>query len=87
MCEIKDLARIFRALGNETRLRILMMIKDGERCVCEIVSAIERAQPTVSIHLRKLEDLGIVSSRKEGKSVYYRIVDDRVIAIIKMLCI
>ncbi len=74
----KKLLKIFKALSDETRLKIIEALLDGEKCVCEIVPLTKRSQPTVSIQLAKLEEWGIVSSRREGKSVYYRIADPRV---------
>ncbi len=70
---MKDMLKIFKALSDGTRLRIVEFLLQGERCVCDIVSHVKRAQSTVSIQLSKLENLGIVESRREGKSVYYRI--------------
>lgn len=64
---------IFKALSDETRLNIVKFLLKEEKCVCEIIPAVKKAQPTVSLQLKKLEDLGIVSSRKEGKKVFYSI--------------
>jgi len=68
--------KIFKALGDETRLRILEELVDGEKCVCKIVPKTGRTQSTVSIQLNKLENLGILESRREGKSVYYRFCNE-----------
>jgi len=76
--------KIFKALCDETRLKIINCLLNGEKCVCEIVSFTKRTQPTVSIQLSKLEDLGIVESRREGKSIYYKIKNKKVIIIIKL---
>ena len=70
---MKELLKIFKALGDETRLKIVKFLLNGEKCVCEIVQYIKRNQSTVSIQLAKLENLGIVESRRDGKRVYYRI--------------
>ena len=70
---MKKSLKIFKALCDETRLKIVESLLDGEKCVCEIVPLTKRAQSTVSIQLSKLESLGIVESRREGKSIYYRI--------------
>ncbi|MFP3909938.1 MAG: ArsR/SmtB family transcription factor [Archaeoglobaceae archaeon] len=75
---MNDPVDIFKALGDRTRFRILELLMDGEKCVCEIVPETGRTQSTVSIQLNKLEDLGILESRREGKSVYYRIHNDKV---------
>ncbi len=74
----KDVLKIFKALSDETRLKIVEFLLDGEKCVCEIVRLAKRSQPTVSIQLAKLESMGIVSSRREGKSVYYRLASQEV---------
>jgi len=77
--------RIFKALSDETRLNILYMLYNGERCVCEIVKNIDRSQSTVSSQLTKLEDLGIVESRRSGRNVYYRLANSRVKKILKLM--
>jgi ArsR family transcriptional regulator len=69
---------LFRALGDETRLKIVEFLMDGEKCVCEIFPHVKRTQSTVSIQLGKMEDCGILSSRREGKKIYYRISDEKV---------
>jgi len=75
---MKELLKIFKALSDETRLKIVELLLNGEKCVCEIVPFTKRTQPTVSIQLAKLESLGIIESRREGKSVYYRIANPKV---------
>ncbi len=75
---MKEMLKIFKALSDETRLKIVESLLDGEKCVCEIVPLTKRSQPTVSIQLAKLENLGIVKSRREGRSVYYRLADPKV---------
>ncbi len=76
--------RIFKALSDETRLKIIRFLLDGERCVCEIIPHTGRAQSTVSIQLKKLEHLGIIDSRREGKSIYYKIINGDVIKILEL---
>ena len=77
--------KMFKALCDETRLKIVKFLLPGERCVCEIVPYVKRTQSTVSIQLAKLENLSVVESRREGKSVYYRIINEEVRRIIGML--
>jgi len=74
---VNDL-RLFKALGDETRLKIIKFLLNGEKCVCEIFPHVKRTQSTVSIQLGKLEDEGILKSRREGKKIYYKITDSRV---------
>ncbi|MCD6576309.1 MAG: winged helix-turn-helix transcriptional regulator [Nanoarchaeota archaeon] len=75
---MRELLKIFKALCDETRLKIVELLLNGEKCVCEIVPFTKRTQSTVSIQLSKLEDLGIVESRRDGKKVYYRIINPKV---------
>jgi len=82
---MKEALKIFKALCDETRLKIVEFILDEEKCVCKIVPCTKRAQSTVSIQLGKLENLGIVESRREGKSVYYRVVNEKVKDILKII--
>ncbi len=82
---MRELLKIFKALCDETRLKIVEFLLDGEKCVCEIVPFTKRTQSTVSIQLAKLESLGIVKSRREGKSVYYRISNPKVRRILSLM--
>jgi len=75
-------AKIFKALSDPVRLEILDFLRDGEKCVCEIIPHIERIQPVVSRHLKILKDCGIVSDRKEGNRRLYSITDPRIFRII-----
>ena len=64
-------SRFFKALADETRLRIVKLLGVREMCVCEIMVALNLTQPTASHHLGLLENVGIVKDRKEGKWVFY----------------
>jgi ArsR family transcriptional regulator len=70
-------AAALKALGQPTRLRILELLRTGERCVCEIFPAIQEEQSNVSRHLAVLKSAGLVASRKEGLNVHYRVKDPR----------
>ena len=59
------------ALADETRLRILELLLDGERCVCELTDALGLGQSLLSFHLRTLKETGLVTDRREGRWVYY----------------
>lgn len=72
-------SKFFKALADVTRLRILKLLEIREMCVCEIMIALELTQPTTSHHLGILENVGLVKGRKEGKWVYYRITDEKLI--------
>jgi ArsR family transcriptional regulator len=74
-----DLARaaeLFHALSDETRLGILEMLREGERCVCELQDELDAAQSRLSFHLRVLKDSGLVTDRREGRWSYYSIAPD-----------
>ena len=77
--------RILKSLSDETRFKIVELLLDGEKCVCEIFPHVKRTQSTVSIQLGKLEEWGILESRKEGKKVFYRLKDLRVCDVFKAL--
>ncbi|HEX6536460.1 MAG TPA: metalloregulator ArsR/SmtB family transcription factor [Gemmatimonadaceae bacterium] len=75
----RDLDRavsLFHALSDSTRLSILEMLRDGERCVCELQDELEAAQSRLSFHLRVLKEAGLVTDRREGRWSYYSIVPE-----------
>jgi len=76
---MKNEAGIFKALADETRLRVLLLLLDGELCVCEIIAALELPQSTISRHLAYLKRTGWVRDRKQGVWMYYQLdsSDDR----------
>jgi ArsR family transcriptional regulator len=78
-------SRFFKALGDNNRLRILALLGVREMCVCEVMIALGLTQPTASHHLRILENAGLVSSRREGKWVFYRLTDAELIAGIRRI--
>ena len=69
-----DLPRFFQALGDTTRLRLLNLMGGQEVCVCYFVEILGGPQPKISRHLAYLRNAGIVSARREGKWMHYRIV-------------
>lgn len=68
---IHTAAARFHALSDPTRLHIVERLRGGERCVCELTSALGAAQSRLSFHLRVLKEAGLVVDRKEGRWVYY----------------
>jgi ArsR family transcriptional regulator len=66
-----DLVKIFKALSDETRLRIIKLLEQGELCVCDIVAALDMVQPKVSFHLSTLKEAGFIKDRKQGKWIHY----------------
>jgi ArsR family transcriptional regulator, cadmium/lead-responsive transcriptional repressor len=80
--QVDLVAKYFRTLGDPTRLRILELINEQERSVGEIVEALELQQSKVSNHLACLRWCGFVTSRREYRTVYYRVADPRVAALV-----
>jgi len=72
---MQDILNIFKALSDETRLRVLKLLEQGELCVCDIVAALDMIQPKISFHLSVLKEAGLIKDRKQGKWVHYRIDD------------
>ena len=79
------LSRLFKALSDETRLRILRLLEVREMCVCEVMVALDLTQPTASHHLGLLENAGLVKDRKEGKWVFYSIANPQLLENINKL--
>ncbi len=75
--EVEELLRLLRLLANPTRLRIALLIRDRERCVCELERALGIDQTLISHHLRKFKELGVVVERRDWKWRYYRLKDER----------
>ena len=79
-----DLAELFKVFGDETRVRILLELLEGEKNVGDIVQNVAVSQPTVSHQLRILKQAKLVKARKDGKSMYYSLDDDHVRTIINV---
>lgn len=78
VAEAERLARIFKALGDPTRVRLLSLIaahQGGEACICDLTDPVGLTQPTVSHHMRQLVDAGLLSREQRGKWAYYRVID------------
>lgn len=78
-------ADLIKALAHPTRLRILELLREGERCVCEIIPELELEQSNISQHLAILRERGIVEYRKEGISIFYRVKDKRIFEILDLI--
>lgn len=74
--------RIFKALADINRLKILKLLKEGELCACEITVALSNSQSTVSHHISVLKNAGLIKERKEGKWSYFRLSEGAVIEIL-----
>ena len=69
--DVEATVRLFRALGDETRLRLLEQLRGGEQCVCDLTDALETGQSRLSFHLKCLKDVGVLRDRREGRWIYY----------------
>jgi ArsR family transcriptional regulator, cadmium/lead-responsive transcriptional repressor len=78
------MAKYFRVLGDPTRLRLIDLVRDQERSVGELAELLGQPQPKVSNHLACLRWCGFVSTRREHRTVYYRLADERVEAVIAL---
>ena len=72
---MKEFTKVMKALRDPNRVKVVKVLQHGELCVCEIQAALGVSQPTVSKHLKILEEAGLLNSRKEGLWVHYRLDD------------
>lgn len=82
---MNDKIKLLKAMGDETRIKILQYLLNGERCACTIVPFIGKAQPTVSQHLKILVEAGILDVRRDGTNMLYRIKSDQAVRIMEIL--
>ncbi len=79
------ISKVFKALSDPIRLRILGLLSSREMCVCEVMVALGLTQPTASHHLRILENVALVKDRKDGKWVFYSISNPEFFEVIRKL--
>lgn len=70
-----NITQTFKALSDETRLRILSLMKEGEICVCDIAESLGMSQPNISFHLSMLKEAGLIKDRKNGRWIHYSLDD------------
>ena len=80
-----EIAGIFKALSDENRVKILKLLRGGEKCACHLLDALNISQPTLSHHMKILCDAGIVIGRREGKWMHYSICCETVCRIRKLM--
>jgi DNA-binding transcriptional ArsR family regulator len=76
-------AQVFKALAHPVRLRILDILSRQEACVCHLTAALSQRQPYVSQQLATLREAGLVTDRRDGTLIYYRLADDRLVDLLK----
>ncbi|MPM51862.1 hypothetical protein SDC9_98613 [bioreactor metagenome] len=82
---INSETKIFKALADSNRLKIVKLLKEGELCACELTIALSSSQSTVSHHLSVLKSVGLIKERKEGKWSYFRLSEGAVIEILNQV--
>jgi len=70
---VAEAPELFRAFADQTRLRLLNLLREGEICVCDLCEVLEESQPKISRHLAYLRRVGLVSVRQQGKWKYYSV--------------
>ena len=83
--DLEAAAAAFHALSDPTRLQLIHLLRRGERCVCNLTEALGATQSRLSFHLKTLKDAGLVTDRREGRWVYYRLADDAVLRLSEVL--
>ncbi len=78
------LARTYKALGDPTRLKIVMALEGGEMCVCDLAAFLGLSESAVSHQLRHLKDLALVKHRREGQILFYSLDDDHIAVLLKV---
>lgn len=78
LIDVAGLSELFKALADETRVKILYLLSQKELCVCDLALLMEMSLPAVSHHLRLLKVMRLVAYRRDGKQVYYRLDDHHV---------
>lgn len=79
-------AELFRVMSAPMRLKIISCLRDGEKNVSYLLSRIDTTQPNMSQHLNTLYQAGVLGKRREGAQIHYRIVDERVAEICRVVC-
>ena len=74
---------VFKALSDATRLKILECVRDGEKCICEIIPHTGKSQPTISQHLRILRNARLIKENKEGTNVWISAANNQIYNIIQ----
>ncbi|GAA0995122.1 ArsR/SmtB family transcription factor [Subtercola frigoramans] len=79
VAQAERIAHVFKALGDPTRVRLLSLVAagpDGEACICDLTAPVGLSQPTVSHHMSKLVDAGLITREQRGRWAYFRVVPE-----------
>jgi len=83
LLSVAGLSELYKVLADETRIKILYLLSQKELCVCDLGFLLDTTLPVISHHLRLLRALRLVSNRRDGKMVFYRLNDNHVLALIE----
>ncbi len=83
---IQQVSEYFSVLGEPMRLRLLNLLRDGEKCVQDLVEATDTSQANVSKHLKVMLQAGILTRRTEGTSAYYQVADELIFQLCNLVC-
>ena len=81
----KQIANVFKVLGAPFRIKLLLSIGYGEACVCHLEAVLKKRQAYISQHLMVLRDAGILEPRRDGKYIFYHVVDDGIFDLIETI--
>lgn len=76
--KLKNLADFFKIMGDSTRCKLLFALLQNEMCVCDLANVLSMTKSSISHQLSKMKDVGLVKSRKAGKTVYYSLDDEHI---------
>jgi ArsR family transcriptional regulator len=79
--ELESAAELLKAFAHPLRLAIVLQVREGERCVHELVDSLDATQPLVSQHLKVLRDAGVLTGRRRGREMAYTIADEHIVHI------
>ena len=82
--DLYDLAELFKAFGDSTRIRILFALFEADICVCDLAETLGMTQSAISHQLRLLRDRGLVSARRDGQRVIYSLADEHVTTLLNV---
>ncbi len=83
---LSDISQVLNLSGNEARLKILYLLhREGEMCPCDLSDVLEMTVPSVSQHLRKMKDVGMIKDKKVGQTIFYSIIEQKVDIIMPIL--
>jgi len=79
-------SEVFKALSDPNRLKLMYLLLDGEKCVSDLLPFFDILQPTVSVHLLMLENIGLLNVRRDGRKRYYSLADEKILLLIDSFC-